>query len=144
MDGLQIVKLSAENVGLLDNIAPGVFDNDIRPDQRDAFIANQSHHMVLAHLSGLVVGMASGFIYFHPDKDPSMVVLEVGVGDDWLRRGIGTKLMENLLEIAEEGGCEEAWLGTETDNHPALALYRGLDFGEESLMTLFTYDTEPD
>lgn len=144
MPEFEIVELTPETAGLLDHVAAGVFDNAVRPDQRDAFIASPHHHLCVAVADGLVVGMASGFVYLHPDKAPSMVVLEVGTGDDWLRRGIGKRLMEALLGLAQQIGCAEAWLGTEPDNEAALALYRSLAWGDESMMVLFSFDTGPD
>jgi len=99
--------------------------------------------MFIAVSDGLVVGMVSGVRYLHPDKLPSMWVNEVGVGDDWLRRGIAKRLMDAILDLSEELGCEEAWLGTEPDNIAALGLYRSTK-GSEETGVYFTWDTEPD
>ena len=44
---------------------------------------------------------------------------------DSLRRGIARAMMEAMLEWGRELGCGEYWVGTETDNGPARALYRG-------------------
>ncbi len=144
MFNVRIIRLSAQTIGLLGNVARGVFDNEIRDDQARAFVAEPSHHMVLAVVEGQVVGMASAVVYLHPDKLPSLWINEVGVGDEWLRRGIGKRLMQGILELSTELGCEEAWLGTEPDNIPALALYRSLGEVEEEVGVYFTFDTEPD
>jgi len=118
MADVKIIRLSNPTVHVLDYIAHGVFDEAIKPSQRDAFLAEQNHHMLLAVSNGQVVGMASAVKYLHPDKLPSLWINEVGVGDDWLRQGIAKKLMDTILELSEELGCEEAWLGTESDNAP--------------------------
>lgn len=141
--GVEIIWLTDDTAHLLDDVAKGVFDEAIRPDQTVAFLAEVSHVMVLAISDGQVVGMASGVRYLHPDKLPSLWINEVGVGDDWLRRGIGKRLMEAMLDRAEAWGCEEAWLGTEEDNVPALALYRSMK-GDEEKGAWFTWDTEPE
>jgi ribosomal protein S18 acetylase RimI-like enzyme len=41
-------------------------------------------------------------------------------------------------------GCTDAWVGTERDNEPALALYRKLMTADdtEEAMSIFTYDLE--
>jgi len=143
MADVKIIRLSNPTVHVLDCIAHGVFDEAIKPSQRDAFLAEENHHMLLAVSDGQVVGMASAVKYLHPDKLPSLWINEVGVGDDWLRQGIAKKLMDTMLQLSEELGCEEAWLGTESDNAPALALYRSLN-GEEDAGAYFTWDTEAD
>ena len=40
-----------------------------------------------------------------------------------------------MVDIGRGRGCEGAWLGTETDNGPALALYRGT--AEDELSGVF-------
>ena len=42
----------------------------------------------------------------------------------YLRRGIATAMMAEMFAWGRELGCEEAWLGTETDNVEANGLYR--------------------
>lgn len=147
MAEIEIIWLTADTAHYLDRVAEGVFDHAVRPDQTAAFVAEPSHMMALAVSSDdAVVGMASAVRYLHPDKLPSLWINEVGVGDDWLRQGIASQLMETMLEKAEELGCEGAWLGTETDNIPALALYRKTyEFEcEEEQGVWFSWDTEPD
>lgn len=143
MSDVKIVRLGTETAYLLDHVADGVFDAAIQPDQRAAFLEESSHHMFVAVCADQVVGMVSGVRYLHPDKLPSMWVNEVGVGDDWLRRGIAKRLLDAILDLAQELGCEEAWLGTESDNIAALALYRSAK-GSEAAGVYFTWDTEPD
>lgn len=143
MTDVEIVRLEAGNAHLLDHVAEGVFDEAIKPAQRDAFLSEPSHHMFVAVVGDQVVGMVSGVRYLHPDKLPSMWVNEVGVGDLWLKRGIATLLMNAILDLSEALGCEEAWLGTEPDNVAALALYRSSK-GSEEAGVYFTWNTEPD
>jgi aminoglycoside 6'-N-acetyltransferase I len=83
--------------------------------------------------------MATGTVLQHPDKAPSMFVNEVGVRDEWLRRGIGRAVTERLIAIARARGCKGVWLGTEPDNVAALALYRDLK-GDEMTIVGFAWD----
>ncbi len=141
---VEIVALTAQTADLLQRIADGVFDGPVREDYLTAFLREQNHHMYLALCQGEVVGMASAVVYLHPDKPRNLWINEVGVADAWRRRGIGRKLMDAMLDLSEELGCEEAWLGTETDNVPALALYRSIDTSQEDAGVYFTWDTELD
>jgi len=115
--------LSQSNAALLENIAPDVFDNAIDPKSLAAFLDDPRHIMFVAINDGVVVGMASAFEYFHPDKPPQMFVNEVGVSPAYQRRGIGRKLVEALLHAARTRGCVFAWLGTATDNIPGQACF---------------------
>jgi ribosomal protein S18 acetylase RimI-like enzyme len=85
--------------------------------------------------------MATGFSYFHPDRDEDFFVNELGVDDGYRRRGIAMAMMTALLAEARAMGCGDAWLGTEHDNHAALGVYRKLmsDADTEEPMMIFTY-----
>jgi ribosomal protein S18 acetylase RimI-like enzyme len=118
-----IVSLSQGNAALLNDVAPDVFDNAIDPESLAAFLGDPRHIMVVAVQDGVVVGMATAFEYFHPDKPPQMFVNEVGVTPTHQRRGTGRKLVEALLDTARVRGCIFAWLGTTTDNTAAQACF---------------------
>jgi ribosomal protein S18 acetylase RimI-like enzyme len=127
---------------VLEKVAPGVFDEPVRPDLTERFLATPNYRIVVALDGDLVVGMATGFTHFHPDKEEDFFVNELGVDDTYLRRGIGTRLMTAILAEAKAMGCKAAWLGTEHVNAPALALYRKLirEGDEEEDMSVFTFD----
>ena len=127
---------------VLEKVAPGVFDEPVRPDLAERFLATPNYRIVVALDGDLVVGMATGFTHFHPDKEEDFFVNELGVDDTYLRRGIGTRLMTAILAEAKAMGCKAAWLGTEHVNAPALALYRKLlrEGDEEEDMSVFTFD----
>ena len=121
-----------------------MFDEPVRPDLARAFLAEPRYRIFVALDGLLVVGMVTGFSHFHPDKPEDFFVNELGVNDAYLRRGIGTRLMQALLKEARVMGCADAWLGTELNNGPALALYRKLltDGDSEEAMAVFTYDLD--
>lgn len=73
-----------------------------------------------------LLGIASGRFQRKPyDAPPWLYVDEIDVCADQRRRGIGTRIMRRLLDVAAERGSE-VWLATEPDNHAANALYRSL------------------
>jgi ribosomal protein S18 acetylase RimI-like enzyme len=137
-----IRKLVPGDEAMLGNVAPGVFDEPVRPDLAKRFLATPNYRLFVALDGDLVVGMATGFTHFHPDKDEEFFVNELGVDDDYRRQGIGQRLLEALLAEARAMGCSDAWLGTEHVNAPALALYRKIMRGvdSEEPMSVFTYD----
>ena len=137
-----IRKLVAGDEAVLTKVAPGVFDEPVRPDLTARFLATPNYRIFVALDGDLVVGMCTGFTHFHPDKDEEFFVNELGVDDDYHRQGIGQRLLEAMLAEARSMGCPDAWLGTEHTNVEALGLYRKVMRGEdtEESMSIFTYD----
>ncbi|MCB1367211.1 MAG: GNAT family N-acetyltransferase [Rhodobacteraceae bacterium] len=117
-----------------------VFDNDVDPAQLAAFLADPGHMLVFAAIGARIVGFASGNTMLHPDKPPAFFINEVGVAEDFQRRGIATTLCEMLLKAARDGGCKGIWLATETDNHAARALYQRLRARETRDIVVYDWD----
>ncbi len=120
---IEIRKLSHDNAGLLRQTAQDVFDHPIEAPQLQKFLDDPRHVMMLAVDGNTVVGMASAFEYFHPDKKPQLFINEVGVAPTHRRRGIGRDLVTALLNEAGSRECVFAWLGTDVDNKPAQACF---------------------
>ncbi len=60
--------------------------------------------------------------------------LGISVRDDWQRRGVGTRLMETMIELADHWlGALRIELTVFTDNAAALALYRKFGFEVEGV-----------
>ena len=141
---ITLKRLMPGDEAVLENVAPGVFDEPVRPDLVRRFLATPNYRIVVAFDGDLVVGMATGFTHFHPDKDEEFFVNELGVDDAYRRQGIGERLMQAILAEAKAMGCPDAWLGTEHINAPALALYRKImrKGDTEEDMSIFTYELE--
>ncbi|MCP5179850.1 MAG: GNAT family N-acetyltransferase [Pseudomonadales bacterium] len=87
-----------------------------------------------------LLGMASARIEVKPyGGERWLYVDEVDVCADQRQRGAGGALMNRLLAIARETGCEEVWLGTEPDNHAANALYRSLHPADVAEVVGYTF-----
>ncbi len=116
--------LGPTEFSVLENVAPDVFDDAPRPELSREFLNDPRHHLAVAlNEHGLVVGMASGVHYVHPDKEPQMFINEVGVSSAYEGQGLGKRLLAALLQRASELGCTEAWTATEPENARAQALY---------------------
>ena len=110
---------------MLEHVADGVFDNEIDPVWTAEFLADHRHHLAVALDGDLVVGMASGVHYVHPDKAPQMFVNEVGIAPSHQGRGLGRQLLDRLVRLSMELGCTEAWVLTDRGNTVAQRLYAG-------------------
>lgn len=136
----EIVRIGAADALLLDHVAGDVFDHPIRPGYLQAYLAEPGHKLIVAVASGVVVGQCRGTVLRHPDGPPELFVENLGVAAGHRRQGIGRRLMAAMLEWGGEQGCREAWVGTESDNAPALALYRSLNPKTDDPFVLFEYD----
>ena len=131
-DPIIVRMLTAADTAVFDHVAEDVFDDPLQPALVREFLADPRHHMAVALDGVLVVGMASGVHYIHPDKPAELFINEVGVATTHQRRGLGRRLVEELLRHAAVLGCVEAWVGTDVDNAPARALYQSAGGEEES------------
>lgn len=118
--------LQAEEIHVLDYVAPDVFDYQISRAWSAKFLADPRHHLAVALDGQTVVGMASAVTYLHPDKPVQLWINEVGVAPNYQRRGIGRRLLQSLFALGRDLGCREAWVGTEYDNNPARRLYESV------------------
>ena len=137
----QIVRVSPAQAGLLDRVAEDVFDEPIDPARLAAFLAEPRHLMVLAIDDGLVVGQARAIIHLSPDEPDGLYIDNMGVDPAFQRRGLGGRLLDELLAWGRERGCGFAWLATETDNLPARALYESRG-AEPQTMVFYEYGDE--
>src|SRR4051812_34233116 len=108
---------------LLDRVADDVFDAPIDPVRLARYLAEPQNLMVLALDGGEVVGQARGVVHTSPDQADELYIDNMGVAPSHQRRGIGGRMLDDLLAWGRERGCEYAWLGTEDDNVPARGLY---------------------
>lgn len=135
---IEIRLLGSEDARVLDTVAGDVFDFAVIPEQAERFLSDPAHFIVVAIDDGVVVGMGSANEYLHPDKPVQFWINEMGVAPAYRRRGIGTRLLARLIELARERGRSEVWLGTEQDNEAARGLYRSLG-GAEKKFVMYTF-----
>lgn len=99
------------------------------------FLQTPDHYILVAQSAGgSVVGIAS-FVYrknlYHNGLVCSIEEMVVNWGHQ--NRGVGSKLIEKVLEEAQRCGCVAISLATEKDNLAAQRFYRRYGFNEEAL-----------
>jgi ribosomal protein S18 acetylase RimI-like enzyme len=120
---LEIRQVRFGDSALFQRVAEGVFDEAIDPDRLAAYLAEPGHHMLVALHGGEVVAQVAAVVHRHPDKPTELYIDEVGVTPDFQRQGIARKMLDQMFALGRSLGCEEAWVGTESDNVPARGLY---------------------
>ena len=120
--------------------AEHLFDNPVRTEWAERFLATPGHHLLLAYAEGAVAGFVSGVETVHPDKGTEMFLYELAVAEPYRRRGIGRALVERLAGLARERGCYGMWVGVDTGNDVALAAYRSAGGKDDGTCTVVTWD----
>jgi aminoglycoside 6'-N-acetyltransferase I len=137
-----IVKmLGPGDSGVLDHVAPDVFDDALEPKLVAEFIGDERHHVAVAIDRGQVVGFASGVHYVHPDKPAELWINEVGVAPSRRGQGLGKAIVSTLLQHAKSLGCREAWVLTDRENQAAMRLYSSAG-GRASDHVMFNFSLE--
>ena len=134
--------LNSTEAHVLSNVAPDVFDGPVHPDYTAEFFADPRHHLAVALDGEMVVGMASGIRYVHPDKAPELFIDEVGVSPEYQGRGLGRQMLDALIAHARGLGCVAAWVLTEDENSVARKLYASVG-GMEAECRIFVMPLEP-
>lgn len=115
--------LTGNDLAVLDRVDDDVFDYPVQRDLAAAYLGDPKNLLAVAIQEEVVVGMASGIAYVHPDKPLQLFINEVGVAGRCQGQGLGRRLVNLLLEEGRRMGCSEAWVATEEDNVAARALY---------------------
>ncbi len=83
---------------------------------------------VLSELPGYVAllgGDRAGWITYHLEEQACEIVTLESLRPD---RGIGTRLVEQVVSIARDAGCRRVWVITTNDNLHALGFYQKRGF----------------
>ncbi len=103
---------------------------------RAIFDAPELGRLFVLRVDGRVAGMANALITVSTAEGGKVLLLEdVIVGREHRGGGLGRRLVQHVLDWAQEQGMTRVTLLADRDNHPALDFYRRLGF-ESSHMTV--------
>ena len=92
-------------------------------------LSSEHNHYVAARTNGMLVGYA-GISRLGRKPPFEYEVHTIGVDAAYQGRGIGRRLLEELLKFADGG---VVYLEVRTDNEAAIALYRSMEFEQVGL-----------
>ena len=119
-----VIRLGLGNRHLLLNVAEDVFDDELVFDRIEKFLNERNHILIVACLNGRVIGQLTAMVHRHLDSPDEVYIDNLGVTPQHQRQGVATKLIERMLDIGRELGCQNVWVATDLDNEAAAALYR--------------------
>jgi len=139
---LTIQRLTEVNGALASQLNP-LFDDGVAWDgeQGRRFLKNPDNLLLVAWWQGHACGFLTAHRLQRFDHRRAEVLLyEVGVDEEFRRRGVGTALIAAVKRWAAEVGADEVWVLIETDNTAAQALYAATG-GQEDVpdCTMFTF-----
>lgn len=140
---LQIVTKEDNLESICAQMQPGLWAEDNRmtsyqPELLKKFLTSGGL-LILAKDGGKIAGAAIAHILQHPAGESSLYVHELDTHPDYRRQGVATLLMNKCKEIAKDMNLTEVWLGTETDNASANALYKTLNPYEIEPSVIYAY-----
>ncbi|MFO0947296.1 MAG: GNAT family N-acetyltransferase [Planctomycetota bacterium] len=122
---------------IFERVGIDVFDAPPRAEYLRDYLSDPSHRMVIATSHGEIVGQIAAVLHRHPDKPTELYIDEVAVTPAFQRQGVAQRMMAEMIAWGWELGCIDVWLGTETDNESAKALYARYAEPEPFLMYLW-------
>ncbi len=103
------------------------------------FLVDTRNVYLVAHIGDQLAGALHAVHYVHPSGHTYVYVDELDTDEAFRRRGVATRLMRAMSDIAREMGADTAWLGADEGNDPAHALYRKLGPDEIDPGVIYTY-----
>jgi ribosomal protein S18 acetylase RimI-like enzyme len=119
-----------------------LFDSRPDPAATRRFLAEPTHHLLVAYDAGSPVGFVTGVELTHPDKGTEMFLYELGVDEAARGRSVGRTLVRALADIAREAGCYDMWVLADSDNAAARATYARAGGREASQPVLLEWEFE--
>lgn len=129
-----VFRSRSASAGTLQNPFPSVAQWTERLERQ----ANNLNYMLVAVAGGEIVGHAG--LHGHDNPRRAHVwMLGITVRDDWQNRGVGTRLMEAIIDLADNWlGAARIELTVYVDNEVALRLYRKFGFELEGTMRAYS------
>ncbi|MGO7375642.1 GNAT family N-acetyltransferase [Rhizobium ruizarguesonis] len=131
-------RLTRDTVGLLENIAEEVFDQEINAQRLATYLKSSGHLMIIAVCEKQVIGQIAAYVHSHPDRASDVYIDNLGVAPPFQRRGVARRLLDEVLAWGKTLDCDQAWIVTDTENNAARALYEGRGAAAEPI-GMFSY-----
>ncbi len=123
MDNIQIYNMNLDDFYEIEPIYNNKFDNFWKPSILKAELENVNAKYIVSRLDNMIVGFAG--IWFSVDDAH---ITNIVVHRDFRHIGIGSKLLEKLIELAKQNNKASLTLEVNTKNKYAQELYLKYNF----------------
>jgi aminoglycoside 3-N-acetyltransferase I len=108
-----------------------------------AVLAKTDFHTLVATTQGRVVGGVTAYeLPMFPRQITEMFLYDIAVDEACRQHGVAAALIEALKTICVQRGITALFVGTDTDNSPALALYHATGGVADEQIAWFNYTFE--
>ena len=95
----------------------------------ERFLSDSKNVLILAFSGEKIVGLLRGHILDRYDgKGAEMFLNEIDVSPAFQKKGIATKMVEQMKVIARDNSCSETWVLTNKSNTGAMKLYEATGY----------------
>lgn len=122
---MKLVRISPDNTALLENFLEhaGSSLNGFRYYNKRSFDELKNHIVTF-----ILEEDGNALAYGHLDQEDGTVWLGICVIESWQGYGLGNRMMEELLKLADENQIPKIKLAVDNDNLPAQSLYKKFRF----------------
>jgi ribosomal protein S18 acetylase RimI-like enzyme len=139
-DGFSSIRLLGKNDAETLEGAAHLFDRPLMRDELLRFLESDRDFLWLAFEHGLPIGFVSATMIRHPDAHPVLFVNEIAVEDETRRRGLGSRLMRAVFDLANERGWQSTWVLAGMHDEQAKAFYQSLAPDDAAICDKFEWE----
>ena len=123
---MKVLKMTVEDVKEIGNILQDEFDNFWNNNVLEQEVLKEECRYIVAKTEeGEIIGFAGILINID-----IVEIMNIVVKKSYRHKGVGQKLLEELIKMAKESGFDTINLEVNSQNEPAINLYKKLGFKE--------------
>lgn len=124
MKDVKFIRLSKENINIISNVVR-IDDEELSKQDIEKFIIDDDNYCFIGIIEDKIVAFLYGYGMLRPDGKSMFYIHAVDVLPDYQNRGIGTKLMDYVLNyIKDEKRYYKFFVLTEDENIRACKVYQ--------------------
>jgi aminoglycoside 3-N-acetyltransferase I len=101
---------------------------------------NDFHVLVALQNDKLIGGLTAFELPMYKEEVNEMFLYEIAVEQEYRKMGVAKALIENLKNICRDKGIKGMYVGTSTDNIPAMRLYKATGGEADEKIAWFVYE----
>ena len=136
MKDVKFIRLSKENINIISNVVK-IDNEELSKQDIERFIIDDDNYCFIGIIENKTVAFLYGYGMLRPDGKSMFYIHSVDVLPDYQNNGIGTKLMEYVLNyIKDEKRYYKFFVLTEDENIRACKVYQ--KFADKEGQVLFS------